>query len=603
MPPCGARLKRPGKIVDSGKMDTMSNESPVAAAYDLPAVDGAPPASRLVEQVDRFFFVVWLGIYALLPTSGWASVMFASWFDQKRDLAALRSVISVGHADAIAHNGIGPAYIAAARIVHETLRLSPEDSLVLLTRGSYALSVALGVVLVRVLMRRLTGAPPMATIGAQFAFVGLVFAAGTWHWSDVPWSHFFAAFLAVSVYAMRFAPARLTTASAAGAGVALALLSLTRSFEFVALVLAWGIALVGLTALRLTGPRTLRTAHVVAGVAAFATTTVAVYGLTGKRGLFLLYGESLDTQAGSLNGADVATTPTFSFSLVPTKLVQLFVEPCYRSLCSLSDYAGGARALPADLLPDGVESAGNERLWRLPLAIQLPSLVLLPLCLVAVAIIVVWAVRNRTAARDRLRAIRLLVEMTIASTGIVVGYAASTLTGSPHLRYGFARDFLLPALLLGIVGVGLLSAGLWILLSRRGGRRVSPEFSFVVLAILGSACAIVVLAYARSNGIPRIEGSQLGAVTYTATCHDDTCRVAIDAQTTSGESASIPSASTLTFGCGSDTPRFSVYAASPESGVPVATDCVRPKLVAAWPTVMGLPPGSYELAAVKVRNL
>jgi len=30
---------------------------------------------------------------------------------------------------------------------------------------------------------------------------------------------------------------------------------------------------------------------------------------------------------------------------------------------------------------------------------------------------------------------------------------------------------------------------------------------------------------------------------------------------------------------------------------------VRPKLVAAWPTVMGLPPGSYELAAVKVRNL
>ena len=151
MPPCGGRLKRPGKIVDSGKMDTMSNESPVAAAHDLPVVEGAPPASRLVEQVDRFFFVVWLGIYALLPTSGWASVMFASWLDQKRDLAALRSVISVGHADAIAHNGIGPAYIAAARIVHEVLRLSPEDSLVLLTKGSYALSVALGVVLVRVL--------------------------------------------------------------------------------------------------------------------------------------------------------------------------------------------------------------------------------------------------------------------------------------------------------------------------------------------------------------------------------------------------------------------------------------------------------------------
>ena len=112
MPPCGVRLKRPGKIVDSGKMDTMSNDSPVDAAHDLSGVESTPRAGKLVEQVDRFFFVVWLGIYALLPTSGWASVMFAGWLDQKRDLAALRSVISVGHADAIAHNGIGPAYIA-----------------------------------------------------------------------------------------------------------------------------------------------------------------------------------------------------------------------------------------------------------------------------------------------------------------------------------------------------------------------------------------------------------------------------------------------------------------------------------------------------------
>ena len=185
--------------------------------------------------------------------------MFAGWADQKRDLAALRSVIAIGHADAIAHNGIGPAYIAAAAARStRSVRLSPEDSLVLLTRVSYVLAVALGVVLVRVLLRQLTDAPPMVTIGAQFAFVGLVFAAGTWHWSDVPWSHFFAAFLAVAVYALRFAPARLTVLSAAGAGVALALLSLTRSFEFGALVLAWGIAFGGLAVLRLTGARTVR---------------------------------------------------------------------------------------------------------------------------------------------------------------------------------------------------------------------------------------------------------------------------------------------------------------------------------------------------------
>ena len=565
--------------------------------------ESSPGTGNLVEQVDRFFFVVWLAIYALLPTSGWASVMFASWFDQKRDLAALRSVISVGHADAIAQNGIGPAYIAAARVIHEILRLSPEDSLVLLTKGSYALSVALGVVLVRVLVRQLMDAPPMVTIGAQFAFVGLVFAAGTWHWSDVPWSHFFAAFLAVAVYVVRFAPARLSIVSAVGIGAVLALLSLTRSFEFVALVLAWGIVYAGLSALRLSGPRTVRAVHVVSALGAFAATTIVVYGLTGKRGTFLLYGQSLDSQAGNLGGAEVGQTPTFSLALVPTKLVQLFVEPCYRSLCSISDYAGGAKPLPADLLPDGVQSAGNEKLWRLPLAIQLPSLLLLPLCVVAVAWIIVWAVRDRPAARERVRAVRLLAEMTIASAGIVVGYSASTLTGSPHLRYGFARDFLLPALLMGIAGVALVSAGIWrVLASRKREGRLSAESVFVMLALFGSAAAVVVLAYARANGIPRIESKQLGAVTYTATCSGDVCRVAMTAETTSGAPTAIPTASTLTFGCGGDRARFTVYAKAPDQGVSVDESCSRPRLVAAWPTVMGLPPGSFELTAVKVRN-
>jgi hypothetical protein len=559
-------------------------------------------AGRLVALVDRYFAVGWIGFYFLLPTSGWASVMFASWNDQRRDLAALRHVIEDGHAAAVTKNIIGPAYIAMARVLHDVLRLSPDDALVALTRGSYVLSIALGIVLVRRLVRGLTDAPPLVTLGAQFAFVGLVFAAGTWHWSDVPWSHFLAAFLAVAVYAARFAPSRVTVVSAGALGVALALLSLTRTFEFAAVLLAWGIAAVVLAALRLTGPRTLRFAHVVSGACAFAVTSIAVYALTGKRDLFILYGDYLDQQSGNLPKTEIAHTPTFSFSLVPTKLVQLFVEPCYGSLCSLSDYSGGARALPADLLPSGVESGGNERLWRLPLAIQMPALVLLPLCALALAAIVVWAVRNRTAAEGRLRAVRLASEMTIAAIGIVVGYSASTLIGSPHLRYGLARDFLLPSLLAGIVAVGLLATGLWLVLRRAGGRRVSPEFVFVILAFVGSACLVAVLAHARANGIPRLEGHELEDVTYTAMCTGGVCKVSIAATSDSGKATSIPDSSILAFGCGSKVTRFTIYTTSPAAGVRLGRSCASPRLVAAWPTVMGLPPGRFELSAVRVRN-
>ena len=283
---------------------------------------------------------------------------------------------TVGRADAIADSVIGPAYIAAAALLHFVFGLSPEDSLVALTRGSYALSAAAGMVLVRALLRGMVSVPPFASLAAQLAFAALVFSAGTWHWSDVPWSHFFAAFLAVTLYAVRFAPSRLTVVHAGVIGVVLAMLALTRSFELAALILAWGVAFVVLAVLRLSGPRTWHAVHLVTAAGAFAATTAAVYLATGKRDVFFLYGNHLDRQSGNVLTAEIAETPTFSFGLVPTKLVQLFVEPCLLLAVPGLGLRGGASPLPAPL----AEAAGNERLWRLPLAVQLPSLVLLPFC-------------------------------------------------------------------------------------------------------------------------------------------------------------------------------------------------------------------------------
>src|SRR5262249_32495304 len=161
------------------------------------------------------------------------------------------------------------------------------------------------------------------------------FAAGTWYWSDVPWSHFLAAFLGVAVYAARFARSRPTATTAAGTGAALGLLATTRSFELLAIVLAWGIVALGFAAFRIS-PVLPNARRLLIGAGAFAVTTLAVYAATGKRDLFFLYGSQLDTQSGSVSGAERAHTPTLSLSLVPTKLVQLFVDPCYLSLCSIS---------------------------------------------------------------------------------------------------------------------------------------------------------------------------------------------------------------------------------------------------------------------------
>ena len=284
--------------------------------------------------------------------------MFASWFDQKRDLAALRSVIAVGHADAIAQNGIGPAYIAAARVIHEILRLSPEDSLVLLTRtelraGGRARSRARPV-----LLRQLIDAPPMVTHRRAVRI-----RRSRVRGRDVALVRRSVESLLCGVPCRR----RVRTAICAGAAhgavggwrrsgarapVADAELRVRRARSRLG------------HRLRRTGRATPDRRSHCCGSHTLSPEWARSWRqqwssteLTGKRGFFLLYGESLDTQAGHVGPAEVATTPTFSFSLVPTKLVQLFVEPCYRALCSLADYAGGARPLPPDLLPDGVETA------------------------------------------------------------------------------------------------------------------------------------------------------------------------------------------------------------------------------------------------------
>ena len=78
----------------SPRRDSGSGVEPVAGEVVVNEAVAERSESRLagvVAALDRAFPLLWIGLYLLLPMSGWASVMFAWWFDQKRDLDALRS--------------------------------------------------------------------------------------------------------------------------------------------------------------------------------------------------------------------------------------------------------------------------------------------------------------------------------------------------------------------------------------------------------------------------------------------------------------------------------------------------------------------------------
>ena len=555
----------------------------------------APARGRggVVGALDRYFALVWIGLYALLPVTGAGAEALATSFDQSRDLEALRSVLANGRADAIAENLIGPAYIATAAAIHTITRLSPEDSLIALTRLSYVLAIAIGLILIRVTVRRVTPAPPPASVSlsAQVGFTALVFAAGTWHWSDVPWSHFYAALLAVGFYALRFGPARSSTLSFSLAGAVLALLALTRSFEFMAVVAAWALAVGVLYVCRVRSPRRPDWRRLAFGAGSFLVVAGAVYAVTGKRNSFLLYESGSGEQYGDLLPEEVGVIPSLDLVHVPLKAVQLFLDPCFYSLCSLHEYAG-------------IHAA-----WRQPLSVQLPALVLIPLCIVAVGLLVARASRQRDAAPARTRELQLLMEMTIAASGLVLGYLASTWASSSALRFGFARDFMLAALLAGIVGVCVLTVWLYGAVLRRGEVRIpgtkrvlSPARSCVAATGVGTLVLMTAVVVARTHGLPQIESRHLASLEYRATCKAATCRIEIEATNPDGETVTIPSTSLLTFGCGSDEPEFTLHVPDPARGVSMPSSCTDPRLVAAWPTVMGVPPSSDVLRVVAVSN-
>jgi hypothetical protein len=157
--------------------------------------------------------------------------------------------------------------------------------------------------------------------------------------------------------------------------------------------------------------------------------------------------------------------------------------------------------------------------------------------------------------------------------------------------------------LTAIVAVVLGSCVLWRLLERRRpGARLSSEVAFVAASFLLVVGAVAGTAIARTSGLPRIEGKHLGSVVYSARCVGRTCDVELAATTTRGDAITIPESSTLTFACGSAQGRLTVYVSNLD-GVGVPASCADPRLVAAWPTVMGLPAGDGELAAVDVRNV
>jgi hypothetical protein len=427
---------------------------------------------RLASWSGTPVFVAILALWSLLPTGRAGAVSLAGWGDQTLFLKALQEVQSSGRSAISEAGSVGPAYLAAGRVVSRVFGLEPGPALILLNRFAFLAIVAcvLGAALHRRRGRAQFHLPVLIALG-------VVVLATPWRlYSDIPWTHAVAsAGLLIAVSSLRAVPTHPVTAGLVLGAATVGLLQ-TRSYEGRALIAATVLALAGaalIAAVRMVRRRRsvaeLRAPRwwpaLPAAVAGGAAVLFAVAVLTGQRGFFQQY---------AAKGQQSSAAAALDLESVPAKAVQLFVDPCYRSLCpSLTNYS------PQGVVPDSLLNY-----WQQPLLMQLPFLLL-------AAYAVVLAVGHRLTRR---LSIPLDVQVAVLAAGaLVLGYTANPVGGGAHLKYGFVRDFTAPfALLLYAAGRSAVLAWSARDTSGRDRPRRSPRrFAVSAVVLLGAVVATV----------------------------------------------------------------------------------------------------------------
>lgn len=328
-------------------------------------------------------------------------------------------------------------------------------ALILLTRVSFA--ILLLAVMTGAVRRR---GPRLVASLPALVLVGAICLATPWRLlSDIPWTHPVAATLLMTgVVALRWWSTRPLLAAGV-LGFSAVLLLQTRAFEGRAFLLALVVALVPAAIRWWRGTRDLipsarSSARPAGALLAGAVAGWSMVGVSGGQwSLFRQYTRPSEQ-----------ATLALDFGQAPAKAVQLFVDPCFRSICGAFDYEA-----------QGIAPAGFSEYWEQPLLMQLPFLAL-------TAVVAVSALLLLAAARCR-PPLDAMVALGSAAL-LILGYTSSIAAGGPHLRYGFVRDYIAAAALLSYAAVrlALLAHQAW----HRRGYAALPLATVLTLAILST---------------------------------------------------------------------------------------------------------------------
>jgi hypothetical protein len=431
-----------------------------------------------------------LAVVALLMlprSSGSGLQTIADWHDQS---VFLKAVVQsdTGLPEPGLRELVGPAYIALTRFIVRITSLGPAEGLVILSRLSLLACAAI-LMTVALKDRSRTGAIFQVLLGVV---VVLSLATSVWYFfSDIPWTHFVAAALLGGIVLASLAGSSLAIRSAVIGALAIALVQ-TRLFEAMVAGIA-ALVIAPIAALRYRSRfaewRLALRNGVLPALAGAAASFVMIGWLSHNWALYQQYSGS----------EGMVLTP----ELLPLKAIQLFWDTCYATLCS--------NAEP----PKARYFADTFNNWQQPLLLQLPAL-----AASAAGLLALVALRPRRVLRLPLG----VMFAAVTAGGLVIAYTSGAPSGSPHLKYGFFRDYM-PALI-------LLTTAFVATMAHQRAQHSDKTATRVSLAVF--LAVVLGLTALRPIGLPRIPDGDVARFEIASTCEADACTFGLKAFSPSG---------------------------------------------------------------------
>jgi hypothetical protein len=376
------------------------------------------------KQFSPALFLLPIAVYVFIPSSKAGLASLTDWGDQSTYVSAYEEWRSTGKSGWLDNNWIGPGFIALMRLLS-----LPFGSI----QTSLLMASFFGILISLVILIKQKAFSEGKLITITF-IVLFVFLTHLQVFKDIPWTHLWVLPILLSAILIIYGgqSTRLKTFSG---GFMLMFAWQIRNFETLAVIVAILIASLVSTIFEIAN-NTYRFRSDLNRKAIYLSGAI-----TGFFFVSVLSGHAYIYRQYHASGVFSEMPPSIDLNPIHgfNRFIQLFLNPTFGSLTGYS--AGPELGLIEQIV---VRGSGLSAYWGQSLIRQQPML--LPLILISI-VITLFSFFNLLKKGRESKEFKLVFTLGIAGLIVIAGYLSQPIIGTGHLKYGIAREFLLPQFL------------------------------------------------------------------------------------------------------------------------------------------------------------